>query len=353
MERERLLLHPAQFYATHGVHVLLGRRVQQIERREQRVRLDDGATLPYDALLIVTGCRPRPLGVPGADLGGVHSLRSIADVDRIRAELAFGTRLVIVGGGYIGLELAATARELGVEVTVLELAGRVLSRVVCERVSTFYQAEHLRRGVQIVCNAKVSLLQAKGKADQVGAVITEDGARYPADVVVAGVGVQPADELAAAAGLACANGVLVDDHCRTSDPVIFAAGDCANHPSAHYGRRLRLESVDNAVEQATCAALNVLGIDTVHDKVPWFWSDQYDLKLIIVGISEGHDAVVLRGDPESRSFSACYLRDGELLAIDTINRPQDQIAGRRLISARAHPIRERLADINVPLKETC
>ena len=353
IELERLLLHPAQFYTTHRVDVLLGRRVQQIERREQRVRLDDGAILPYDALLIATGCRPRPLGVPGADLGGVHSLRSIADVERIRAELAPGTRLVVVGGGYIGLELAATARELGVEVTVLELAGRVLSRVVCERVSAFYQAEHLRHGVRIVCNAKVRSLQAMGTDGQVGALITEDGARYPADVVVAGVGVQPADELAAAAGLACANGVLVDDHCRTSDPVIFAAGDCANHPSAHYGRRLRLESVDNAVEQATSAALNLLGIETVHDKVPWFWSDQYDLKLIIVGVSQGHDSVVLRGDPESRSFSACYLRDGELLAIDTINRPQDQLAGRKLIAARAHPDRERLADINVPLKESC
>ncbi|MGC8517811.1 MAG: NAD(P)/FAD-dependent oxidoreductase [Steroidobacteraceae bacterium] len=349
LEREQLLLRPALFYATHGLKILLGRRVEEIVRREQRVRLDDGTTLPYDSLLIAAGCRPRPLAVPGAQLQGVHYLRNIADVEGIRAALFPGCRLVIVGGGYIGLELAATARARSVEVTVLEWAERVLNRVVCESVSVFYQAEHLNHGVRILCNAKVHALE--GGAGKVIAVLTQDGMSHPADVVVAGIGVLPADELASAAGLKCDNGVVVDEHCRTSDPRIFAAGDCANHPSAHYGRRLRLESVDNAIEQATSAALNMLGIDTVHDKVPWFWSDQYDLKLIIVGISQGHDTVVLRGDPASRAFSACYLRDGELLAIDTINRAQDHIAARKLIAARAHPDPGKLADIGVPLRE--
>lgn len=353
MERERLLLRPAQFYEARTVDVRLGRRVEQISRSEQRVRLDDGSTLPYDALLIATGCRPRSLGVPGGDLEGVHYLRTLSDVDRLRAAISAGTRLVIVGGGYIGLEVAATARELGLDVTVLELADRLMSRVVSPEVSAFYETEHVRRGVRIVCNAKVSALEARRGTRKVCAVVTEDGARHPADVVVIGVGVQPADELASAAGLACENGVVVDDRCRTSDPAIYAAGDCTSHPNAHYGRRLRLESVDNAVGQGTSAALNLLGIDTAHDKVPWFWSDQYDLKLIIVGIGQGCDSVVLRGDPATRAFSACYLRDGELCAIDTVNRAQDQMAGRKLIAARAHPDLDKLADPGVPLRETC
>lgn len=353
LERERLLLRPAQFYEARAVDVRLGRRVEQISRSEQRVRLDDGSTLPYDALLIATGCRPRSLGVPGADLEGVHYLRTLSDVERLRAGIPAGTRLVIVGGGYIGLEVAATARELGLDVTVLELADRVMSRVVSPEVSAFYEAEHARRGVRIVCNAKVRALEAREGAGKVRTVVTEDGACFPADAVVIGVGVRPADELASAAGLACENGIVVDDRCRTSDPAIYAAGDCTSHPSAHYGRRLRLESVDNAVGQGTSAALNVLGIDTAHDKVPWFWSDQYDLKLIIVGIGQGYDSVVLRGDPASRAFSACYLQGGELRAIDTVNRAQDQMAGRRLIAARARPDPDKLADPNVPLRQTC
>ncbi len=353
IERERLLLRPAQFYASHNVDVRLGRRVEEILRREQRVRLDDGSTLPYDALLLATGCRARRLEVPGAELEGVCVLRSIADVERIRSQIVRGGRLVVVGGGYIGLEAAATACELGLQVVVLELAGRVMSRVVSPSVSAFYQAQHERHGARIVCNAKVRALEPSGAGSRVGRVVTEDGAHYAADLVLSGVGVQPADELARAAGLVCENGIRVDDHCRTSDPMIFAAGDCSNHPNAHYGRRLRLESVDNAIEQAASAALNMIGIDTVHDKVPWFWSDQYDLKLIIIGLGDGNDSLVLRGDPAAAAFSVCYLRDGELRAIETVNRPQDQMAARRLIAARAHPDVRRLADPSVPLKALC
>jgi 3-phenylpropionate/trans-cinnamate dioxygenase ferredoxin reductase subunit len=184
-------------------------------------------------------------------------------------------------------------------------------------------------------------------------VLTEDGGEHPADIVLIGVGVLPVAELAAAAGLACDNGVVVDEYCRTSDPAIYAAGDCANHPSPHYGRRLRLESVDNAFEQGTSAALNLLGMTTAHDKVPWFWSDQYDLKLVIVGIGQGYDSLVLRGDPASRAFSACYLRAGELIALDSINTPKDQMAARRLIAARARPDPDRLADPGSALKDVC
>jgi 3-phenylpropionate/trans-cinnamate dioxygenase ferredoxin reductase component len=352
LERERLLLRPQHFYESHSVETRLGRRVEEIAPREQRLRLDDQSTVAYDALLIATGSRPRPLAAPGADLEGVYFLRTIADVEQIRARLLPGSRLVIVGGGYIGLEVAATAREAGVEVTVLEMADRVMNRVVCRELSAFYEAEHSRHGTRILCNSKVRALAAAPGARQVRAVVTEDGQEHAADTVVVGCGVLPADELAVAAGLACENGVVVDDRCRTSDPAIYAAGDCTSHPSLHYGRRLRLESVDNAFEQGASAALNLLGLETVHDKVPWFWSDQYDLKLIIIGICQGYDTVVMRGDPTGRAFSACYLRGGELIAIDTINSPKDQMAARRLIAARARPNPDKLADHTVPLKDT-
>ena len=352
LERERLLLRPAQFYESHSIETRLGRRVEEIARREQRLRLDDGSTTAYDALLIATGSRPRPLAAPGVELDGVHFLRTIADVERIRAGWASGKRLVIVGGGYIGLEVAAIARECGLEVTVLEMTDRVMSRVVCPQISAFYAAEHARHGVRILCNSRVRALAPVPGSSRVRAVLTDDGEEHAADSVVVGCGVLPADEIAIASGLACDNGLLVDEHCRTSDPVICAAGDCTNHPSPRYGRRLRLESVDNAFEQGASAALNMLGLETVHDKVPWFWSDQYDLKLIIIGLGQGYDTVVMRGDPANHVFSACYLRGGELIAVDTVNSPKDQMAARKLVAARARPNPDRLADASVPLRDT-
>ena len=353
MGREHLFLRPREFYDAHEVEMRLGCRVQEIARHEQRLRLEDGSTVPYDALLIATGSCPRRLPVPGAKLEGVHFLRTLAEVAQIRAELRPSSRLVVVGGGYIGLEVAATAREMGLEVVVLEMAERVMSRVVGPTVSAFYEAEHARRGVRIICNSNVQALVAKRGTRAVGAVVTEDGEQHGADLVLLGVGVLPADGLASAAGLTCENGVTVDERCRSSDPLIYAAGDCANHPNVRYGRRLRLESVDNAVVQGMHAALNLLGLEAGHDKVPWFWSDQYDSKLIIVGMSQGHDSVVLRGNPASRRFSACYLREGELIAIDTVNRPRDQMAARKLIAARMRPDVGKLSDPNVSLQDAC
>lgn len=351
LERERLMIRPAQFFSDHSVQTHLGQRIEEIARADQRVRLDDGSSLPYDALLLTTGSRPRRLAVPGADLGNVHFLRTIADVERIRRDLGPGKRLVIIGGGYIGLEVAATAHELGLDVTVLEMADRVLNRVTCREVSAFYEKEHARHGVRIICNAQVRALAGHPHSRRVRAVLTEDDVEHPADVVIVGVGVLPADELAVAAGLECSNGIKVDDYCRTSDPLIYAAGDCTNSRNLHYDRWLRLESVDNAFEQATTAALNLLGTPTVHDKVPWFWSDQYDLKMIIVGICHGYDTVVMRGNPSSRTFSACYLRQGELIAIDSVNSPKDQMAARKIIAARGRPDLDKLADPAIPLKE--
>jgi 3-phenylpropionate/trans-cinnamate dioxygenase ferredoxin reductase subunit len=352
LERERLIIRPAQFFAEHQVQVQLGRRVSEIQRREQRVRLDDDTVLAYDALLLATGSRPRRLAAPGTEHAGVHFLRTLADTDRIRAECASGGRMVIIGGGYIGLEVAATARGLGLEVTVLEMAERVMNRVTCTQVSGFYESEHARQGVRILCNARVSALAADARNGRVRAVLTEDGAEHPADIVIVAVGVAPADELATTAGLECDNGILIDQYCRTSDAAIYAAGDCVNHLSPHYGRRMRLESVDNAFEQGATAALNLLGIPTAHDKVPWFWSDQYDLKLVIVGMCQGYDTVVTRGAAAARSFSACYLRGGELIAIDTVNQPKDQMAARKLIAAHARPDPDKLADAAIALRDT-
>jgi len=350
LERERLSIRPPQFFADHGVQAHWGRRVTDIAPRERHVRLDDQLVLPYDALLLATGSRPRRLQVPGGELEGVHYLRTIADADRIRAACSPGARVLVIGGGYIGLEVAATARELGLEVTVLEMADRVMNRVTCAAVSAFYQAEHARHGVTIRCNETVRALHGDGSG-RVRAVLTEQGGEYPADVVIVGVGVVPADELAKAAGLECENGVVTDGHCRTSDEAIWAAGDCASHLNRQYGRHLRLESVDNAFEQGTTVALNLLGTPTPHDKLPWFWSDQYDLKLIIVGVAHGYDTVVMRGTPAGRSFSACYLRGGELIAIDSINSPKDQMAARKLIAAHVRPNQEKLADPGVALKD--
>jgi 3-phenylpropionate/trans-cinnamate dioxygenase ferredoxin reductase subunit len=350
LERDRLLIRPAHYFAAHAIEAHLGRRVTDIAPRERHVRLDDGRVLPYDALLLATGSRPRRMLVPGADLAGVHYLRAIADADRIRTACAAGGRVVIIGGGYIGLEVAATARELGMEVTVLEMAPRVMSRVTCPEVSAFYQAEHQRRGVRLRCNETVRALHGDGTG-RVRAVLTEQGGEYPAELVIVGVGVVPADELAKAAGIDCENGVVTDVHCRSSDPAIYAAGDCASHLNRQYGRHLRLESVDNAFEQGTTVALNLLGTATPHDKVPWFWSDQYDLKLIIVGVALAYDTVVMRGDPVTRSFSACYLRGGELIAIDTVNSPKDQMAARKLIAVHARPNPDKLADSGVALKD--
>jgi 3-phenylpropionate/trans-cinnamate dioxygenase ferredoxin reductase subunit len=262
--------------------------------------------------------------------------------------------VVIIGGGYIGLEVAATCREAGLDVTVLEAADRVMNRVVSPAVSAFYEAEHARHGVHILCGARVDSLVPGGASagtDRVAAVKLEDGHEIPADFVLVAIGVAPTDALARACGLECENGILVDEYCRTSDPNIWAAGDCARHPSIHYGTRVRLESVDNAFEQGTSAALNMLGIRTVHDKVPWFWSDQFDLKMVIVGLSAAHDEVVLRGDPASRAFSVCYLRDGEFIAVETVNHTKDQMAARKLIPARARPDLAKLSDPALPLKD--
>ncbi len=358
LERDRLLIRHAAHYHDHAVETRLGFAAVKIDRAQHRVELADGSSVDYERLLLATGSSARQIQVPGAELAGVHYLRTFSDVDKLRPELSPGRRCVIVGGGFIGLEVASTCREGRVEATVLEGADRVMSRAVAPELSRFYEAEHAKQGVVIRCDARVEAFLPDPEAAarhpgmaRVAAVRLADGTEIPADFVLVAIGVTPNDALARDAGLACDNGILVNEYCQTSDPMIYAAGDCARHPSPHYGLRVLLESVDNAFEQGTSAALNMNGLVTVHDKVPWFWSDQYDLKMIIVGLSQGHDQAVLRGDPVTRSFSVCYLKGGEFIAMDTVNAAKDQLSARKLITARARPDPRKLADPAIPLKD--
>ncbi len=346
---ERLWIRPAAFYEQQGCELMLGRRVTAIDRRAGAVALEDGTRLDYGRLLLSTGSRARTCEVPGADLPGIHSLRTLGDVDAIRAGIASVRRVVIVGAGYIGLECAASLVKLGLAVTVLEMADRVMSRVVAPEMSEFYAAEHRAHGVDIRLGQRVLAFEGSGR---VAAVACDGGVRYPADLVIVGIGIVPNVELAAEAGIECDNGIAVDGHCRTSDPRVYAIGDCASHPSPRYGRRIRLESVDNAFEQAKTAAANLCGRAVVHDKVPWFWSDQFELKLQIVGLSQGYDRVILRGDHARRSFSCCYLRGDELIALDAVNQTKDFMAARKLIADRARFDLARLADPGIGLRES-
>ena len=319
----------------------LGVRAEELNPDGRRVRLDDGRTLEYDGLLLATGSRVRRLDIPGSDLPGIHYVRDVADVDAITESVQPGKRLVVVGAGYIGLEVSAVAVTRGLEVTVLEAVDRVMARVVCPEVSQFYFDYHTRSGVDIRCGTMIGGFIGD---ECVEAVATADGEQIPCDLAIVGIGIEPVVELASSAGLTCENGIRVDEYARTDDEPIVAAGDCTNHPSRLYGRRIRLESVQNAIDQAKVAAVSLLGGDQPYDTVPWFWSDQYNLKLQIAGLSQHHDQVVLRGDPDANGFAAFYLGDGNLLAVDAVNSPKEFMLGKRLIMQRAAPAPERLAD---------
>lgn len=346
---DRLLFRHQTFYDEHGVELKLGVRATRLDRAARAVSLSNGEELTYDKLLLALGAVSRQLTCPGSELPGVHYLRNIADVGAIQPGLKAGARVVIIGGGYIGLEVAATARKMGCQVSVLEMADRVMNRVVASNVSEYFSHEHRTQGVKIVCNTRVVRLEGQDRAER---VVCADGTSHEADLLVVGVGAIANVQLAGEAGLHCDNGIFVDEYCRTNDAAIYAAGDCTNHPSLRFEARVRLESVDNAFEQAKAAALNILDRPTAHDRVPWFWSDQFDSKLLIVGLSQGHDQQVTRGDPATRSFSVCYLKGGELLAVEAINHAKDYMAGRKLIADRARPNLDKLADPRIALRDT-
>lgn len=341
---EDLAIRSAEFYAKQDIQ-LLDVTVDAIDRSAGQLGLSNGQTLAFDKLALCLGARPRRLPASGADLAGVFYLRTAADVELIRDAATAARRAVIVGGGYIGLETAASLRALGLDVTVLEATDRVLERVTAPGVSAFFDRIHREEGVTIRTGA---LVQALTGDSQVREVVLATGESIPADLVIVGIGVEPNVELAAAAGLAVDNGVLIDAHARTSDPDIVAAGDCASHDIARYGRRVRLESVPSAGEQAKVAAATMCGKSKEIAALPWFWSDQYDLKLQIAGLNTGYDEVILSGDPSSgRGFTCFYLRDGELIAADCVNRPRDFMFSKQVITQRRPVQREQLVGQSV------
>ncbi|AGH47917.1 FAD-dependent pyridine nucleotide-disulfide oxidoreductase [Sphingomonas sp. MM-1] len=346
---ERILIRPAAFWEERNVDLLLGRRVVSVDPAAHRVTLADGSSLGYGKLIWATGGSPRRLTCTGHDVKGVHAVRTRADVDTMMGELATTNRVVVIGGGYIGLEAAAVLSKLGKQVTVLEALDRVLARVAGEPLSRFYEAEHRAHGVDVRLNVAVDCIVEKdGRA--VG-VRLADGTELPAEMVIVGIGIIPAIEPLIAAGAAGGNGVDVDGQCRTSLPDIFAIGDCAAHENGFAGgARIRLESVQNANDQATIVAKAIMGGDDVYSAVPWFWSNQYDLRLQTVGLSIGHDRIVMRGDPAERSFSIVYLKDGRVIALDCVNATKDYVQGRALVASGIAPPLDQLADAGVQLK---
>jgi 3-phenylpropionate/trans-cinnamate dioxygenase ferredoxin reductase subunit len=345
LERERLFLKPESFYASSNARLLLNVAATAIDRAQKRITLSDGSTLDYGKLLLATGTRVRPILVPRANLTGIYYLRTIADVDALRDAFHPGKRLVIVGGGYIGLEVAAVAIKHGLDVTVLEALNRLMKRAVSPQVSTFYEQVHRAAGLKIHLNTEVQSFEGENRLEGVAA----NGKVFPADIALVGIGVVPNCELAREAGLPVDDGIVVDNCAQTIDPSIFAAGDCTWHPGRE-DAYLRLESVQNAIDQAKHAALAMVGKPTRYSEVPWFWSDQYDLKLQIAGLGRPSDQHVLRGDPAARKFAIFHLRDGKIAAVEAINAAPEYLVGRKLIAEGARIAPEKLADLSIPMK---
>ncbi|MGD8324682.1 MAG: FAD-dependent oxidoreductase [Gammaproteobacteria bacterium] len=347
-ERSRLFLKPESFYKERGVEVLNGRRAIELSTDSQRLRLSDGSTLTYDRLALATGASPRKLEILGSELEGVHYLRTIDDVDAIRSNLETSKRVVIVGAGYIGLEVAASCVALGCQVTVLEAAPRILGRVVSDSTAEFFAELHASHGVAIHCNAAIERFSG---TTRVTGVTMHDGSEYECDCVIIGIGVVPNTTLAEQADIDCDNGVSVDPHTKTSVPNVVALGDCTSHPHPLVGTRIRLESVQNAIEQGKSAASTLFAEPRAFDDVPWFWSDQYDIKLQIAGLAREYDSTVTRGDRSLRSFAVYYLDGRRLVAVDAIGAPREFILAKKLLAERAELDPQAIADPGVNLEE--
>lgn len=345
LERDRLFLKPDAFYTEAKCTTIFGVAATSIDRAAKQVVLADGRTLAYDKLLLTTGSRVRLIRVPGVDLPGIHYLRSIADVDALRPAFQNSKSLAVIGGGYIGLEVAAVARKYGLEVTVFEALDRVMARAVSKPISDFYEKVHRDAGVVFHLNTGVEGFEGRGKLETVLA----GGKRWPADVALVGIGIMPNDDLGKVAGLTSGDGIHVSEFCQTSDPAIYAAGDCTRHHGRN-GEHIRLECVQNAIDQAKHAALAMVGKPTVYREVPWFWSDQYDLKLQIAGLIHAGDQAVVRGDPATRKFAVFHLRNGAVAAVEAVNAAPEYLVGRKLIGEGAHVAPERLADTAIPMK---
>jgi len=344
-----VLMRPAAFYREHRIDYRAGRRAVALDRAQRQVRLADGASLAYDHLVLATGARNRVPPLAGIALDGVCYLRNLAETDALRARLAAARSIVVIGAGFIGLEFAAVARAMGKPVHIVELADRVMGRVVCAETSAYFAAAHRAAGVEFSFSMQAA--EIAGAGGRVGHVALADGTRLAADLVVVSVGVVPNTELAADSGLAVANGIVVDERLLTADPAISAIGDCAAFPCRHAdGRPTRLEAVQNATDHARCVADRLLGKPHPYEALPWFWSEQGDLRLQIAGLTAGHDRVVLRGNPESGQFSAFCYAGGRLLGIESINRPAEHAFARRLLAAGRSVAPEEAADERFDLR---
>ena len=351
VDAETLKLKPDEFYADQNITLRLGTRAEAIDRAGKRVALKGGGEVPYDVLIISTGSSNRKLALPSAGPHELHELRSVADAEQLKAVMEHGKRLAIIGGGYIGLEAAASARALGADAVILELAPRVLARVACQELSSFFEAYHRARGVQILTGAQVQDLE-HGEGGHVSGVRLADGAVVACDLALVGVGAMACSQLASDAGLACENGVVVDSVARTSDPSIYAMGDVTWRPMPLYGNRMhRLESVPNALEQAKQAVCAILGRPQPAPETPWFWSDQFDLKLQIAGVPFDSDDLVIRGSMADARFAIFHLKGDRILAVEAVNAPSEFMAGRLMIGQGKVVDRQRLVDPEVSMKQ--
>ena len=345
---DELWLRPESFYTQHQIEVLAGETVTAIDRADRRLRLASGGELSWDHLVLATGARFRPLAVPGAELDGVLPLRTLADTDILRERLDQAREIVVVGAGFIGLEFASVAIARGAAVHTIEVTQHPMGRVVSASISRFFTEAHRRWGAKVSLGTGVT--QILGAGGRVTGVETTDARHLPADLVLICIGVIPNAELAREAGLAVDNGIVVDQHLATADPAILAIGDCANFPTPFAVGRVRLESVQNAVDQARGVAAHIAGKRALYDKVPWFWSDQGDLKLQIAGITTGHDTAVLRGDPGDGRFSVFCFRAGRLIGVESVNQTADHVVARRLLAGDPKLASEQAADENYDLR---
>lgn len=343
-----LLIRPATFYEKNNIQFRQG-HVTAIDRKQQILTLADNTEIAYAKLALCLGARARKIDLVGSHLSNVYYVRNALDVEAMKDQVGKAKNAVIIGGGYIGLETASALRKQGINVVVLEMAERILQRVTAPELSEFYTRVHNEEGVAVHTNMSITRIVG---STQVESVLCANGISFPADIVVIGVGVNPNVELAEAAGITVENGIVIDQFCRTNDPNIVAAGDCTNHFNSHYNRRIRLESVPNASEQGKVAAASICGSSKEYKSLPWFWSDQYDLKLQIAGLSQGYDQLVIRGDKDiGRSFAAFYFQNGQLIAADCVNRPQEFMLSKKVIAEKLSINKDQLVNESIAVKE--
>ena len=344
---ERVYMKSKEFYDQNNVEIISSTKVIAIDRSKKSLTLSNTENLQYENLVLATGSRVRKLEVEGSHLSNINYLRTIEEADQLKKYFKLGKKLVVIGAGYIGLEVAAAAIKKGLGVTVIEMADRVMNRTVDPIISKYFDSLHRSKGAEIILNAALERFEGR---KQVEKVICSNGKILEADGVVVGVGIMPNQEIAKSAGLTCNNGILVDEYGRTEDPFIFACGDCTNHPNPSLNKNLRLESVHNALEQAKTVAFSLIGKPKKYDQVPWFWSDQYEEKLQIVGLSEDHDEIVTRGSMTERNFMLFYLKKGELIAINSVNNPKEFLISKKLVANKLKISSDVLCDQSTDLK---